>query len=45
MILNLFRCKVLKYYDNYFLRINCYLFIFEIFEKCDIPLCENSDLF
>jgi len=25
--------------------INCYLFIIEIFERCDIPLCDYSDLF
>ena len=25
--------------------LNCYLFIFEIFEKCDIPLGDYSDLF
>jgi len=25
--------------------INCYLFIFKIFEKCDIPLGDYSDLF
>ena len=28
-----------------FWRINCYLFIFVIFEKCGIPLCVYSDLF
>ena len=38
MLLYLFRCKVLKYYDDYFWRIICYLFIFETFEKWGIPL-------
>jgi len=45
MLLYLFRCKVLKYYDDYFWRINCFYSYLIILRNVTFRLCENSDWF